>query len=77
MKFTAEMFPFDIEDSDAGLKYLAHQAAQFANAKLEQWLADGLNCDECGESIYCHECAERRLCEAAAKFLDKPKPVTL
>jgi hypothetical protein len=40
-------------------------------------LREGHNCPECGDLIYCGECAERRLCEASAKFLDKPGPVTL
>ncbi len=38
VKFTPDDFLFDIEDSDAGLKYLAHVASHMANAKLQEWL---------------------------------------
>lgn len=40
MKFEPKDFPFDIEDSDAGLKYLAHEASKMANARLAEMLAE-------------------------------------
>lgn len=40
MKFKSEDFCFDMEDHDAGLKYLAHVASHMANARLEQMLAE-------------------------------------
>jgi len=40
VKFKSEDFCFDMEDHDAGLKYLAHVASHMANARLEQMLAE-------------------------------------